>query len=384
MKNKKWIIILLGVIILGIAGYYGYQSMNKPQQGGQGAEVPVTFFKAVQKDTPIIYEFVGDVRPLNEVNINARVSGLIVERYVNGGDSVTEGQPLFKIDPRDYETTVRSAQSQLINAEISYNRSQQDQIRYKQLVAQGAISQQQYDIALASENQALAQVQNQQATLNQAELNLGFTIVRAPMNGKIGVDLVSSGTFATAGQTTLGTISSLNPVQVKFSLNESDYLKFSRSMPGGVDFGSLPVQLLLSDGSQYDQTGKIVEIDRGLNNQTGTLSMKAQFENPKNLLLPSMFARVVLTGETRKDAILIPQRSVFMQLTASFVYVVNSDGKVEARPVTLGPKVGSLIMVDSGIQPGDQVIVDGQGKIRPGAAVSGKEVQEKDLEINSK
>lgn len=384
MKNKKWIMIFVGIIILGIAGYYGYQRMSPKEQAGPGAAIPVTVFKAVQKDTPIIYEFVGDIRPLNEVNINARVSGLIVERYVNGGESVTEGQPLFKIDPRDYETNVRSAQSQVINAEISYNRSQQDQIRYKQLVEQGAISQQQYDIALASENQALAQVRNQQAALTQAELNLGYTVVRAPMNGKIGVDLVSSGTFATAGQTILGTVSSLSPVQVKFSLNESDYLKFSRSVPGGVDFSTLPIRLVLSDGSEYDQVGKIVEIDRGLNNQTGTLSMKAQFENPNNLLLPSMFARVILTGETRKDAILIPQRSVFMQLTASFVYVVNSEGKVEARPVTLGPKVGSLIMVDSGIQPGDQVIVDGQGKIRPGAPVTGKEIQEKDLEINSK
>lgn len=379
MGNKKGLWILIGVVVLGLAGFYGWKHFQKPPAAQQQA-VGVKVFTAVQKDAPITYEFVGDIQAKNEVKITPRVSGLIIERYVNGGDDVTEGQPLFKIDPRDYETSVTSNRSQVLSAEVTYSRAQQDRIRYEQLVKAGAISQQQYDIALASEQEALAQVNNLKGSLTQSELNLGYTVVRAPMSGKIGVDLMSAGTFATSGQTVLATVSSMDPVQVQFSINETDYLKFAR-MGGTTDFSSQPVKMMLSDGSEYPEAGKIVEIDRGLNQQTGTLSMKAQFNNPKNLLLPSMFARVQITGEVQKNAILFPQRSVYMQLTKSFVSVVNEEGKVEARPVTVGAKVGQLIIVESGVKAGDKIIAEGQIKAAPGTPVQMTEIQESDLKI---
>lgn len=381
MGNKKGLWIFIGVVVLGLAGFFGWKYFHKPPAAQQQA-VGVKVFTAVQKDAAITYEFVGDIQAKNEVKITPRVSGLIIERYVNGGDDVTEGQPLFKIDPRDYETSVTSNRSQVLSAEVTYNRAQQDRVRFEQLLKGGAISQQQYDIALASEQEALAQVNNLKGSLTQSELNLGYTVVRAPMSGKIGVDLMSAGTFATSGQTILATVSSMDPVQVQFSINETDYLKFAR-MGGTTDFSSQPVKMMLSDGSEYPELGKIVEIDRGLNQQTGTLSMKAQFNNPKNILLPSMFARVQITGEVRKNAILIPQRAVYMQLTKSFVSVVNEEGKAEARPVTVGAKVGQLIIVESGIKAGDKIITEGQIKATPGTPVQVTEIQESDLKIES-
>ena len=383
MENKKKLIIVIGVIAIAIAGFYLWKNFHKLPMAAPKA-VDVTAFTAVKKDAPIAYEYVGEITALNEVKLNARVSGLIIEKYVNGGDLVQEGQPLFKIDSRDYETGVLSSKSQVINAEVAYNRARQDRVRYETLLAQAAISQQQYDIALASENQAAAQVENAKAGLAQAELNLGYTIVRAPMSGRIGVDMVSAGTYSIAGQTTLASISSLNPVQVLFSINEADYLKFARSASGDAGLYSMPIKLTLTDGSEYPQTGKIVEIDRGLNQQTGTLAMKAKFDNPKNLLIPSMFARIKITGDVQKNAILIPQRSVYMQLTKSFVSVVNKEGKVESRPITPGAKIGSLMIVESGVEAGDIIIVDGQTKAPPGTPVKVTEVQESDLKIESK
>ena len=377
MKNRKWLIAFIGAALLGLTGCSGNQSAPAAQQAPM-----VRVFTAIQKDTPIVYEFVGDIQPLNEARVSPKVSGVIIEKYVNGGEYVVAGQPLFQIDSRDYQTTVTATYSQVVDSEVTHSRMKQDRVRYEQLLAQGAISQQQYDIALASENQSAAQVDARRATLTQAELNLDYTIVRAPMNGKVGVDLASVGTFAVAGQTPVATVSSLDPVQVQFSLSETDYLKFARSAVGA-EMYSMPIRLTLADGSEYPESGKIVEIDRGLNQQTGTLSMKAQFNNPKELLLPSMFARVYLTGGMQKNAILIPQRSVYMQLTKSFVTVVNAEGKAEVRPVTLGTKTGQLIVVESGLQPGDQVMVEGQGKIPPGTPVQMVEIQESDLKIDS-
>lgn len=383
MENKKKIGIAIGVVLIALAGFYGWKSFHKPPTAAPRV-VDVTTFTAVQKDAPITYEYVGEIKAQNEIKLNARVSGLIIEKYVNGGDFVQEGQPLFKIDSRDYETGVLASKSQLINAEVAYNRARQDRVRYETLLAQAAISQQQYDIALASENQAAAQVENARAGLSQSELNLGYTVVRAPMSGRIGVDLVSAGTYSIAGQTTLATVSSLNPVQVLFSITEGDYLKFARSAGGDAGLYSLPIKLTLSDGSEYPAVGKVVEIDRGLNQQTGTLAMKAQFDNSKNLLIPSMFARVKITGEVQKNAILVPQRSIYMQLTKSFVSVVNKEGKVESRAVTLGPKIGQLIIVESGVESGDSIIVDGQAQAAPGSTVKAKEIQESDLKVGEK
>ena len=371
MTSKKWLFLFIGVILAFGVGYLGWQHFWPKAGGPQGGAIPVRVYTATKQDAPIVYEFVGDIRPLNEAQITARATGLIVERYVKGGDYVTEGQPLFKIDGQDYQTKVAGANAELASAEVVYSRAKQDRIRYQQLLAQNAISQQSYDVALATEHQAAAQIESIRSSLSYAQINLEYTIVRAPMSGRLDIEIASAGTNAMSGQTVLAKISSMNPVLVQFSINETDYLKFSKSV-AGFNLAATPAKLLLADGSEYSEVGKITEVNPGLDANTGTLAMKAQFANPKNLLIPSMYSRIQLVGETRKDVIVIPERAVFMQLTKSFVNVVSGEGKVEMRPITLGPKAGNqIVIVEAGLQAGDRVIVEGNIKTTymPGAPV---------------
>ena len=380
MENKKWLKIAGIVVGVALIAFVGWKFFNKPGAAPQAGAVPVKAIAATQADTPIIYEFVGEIRPQNEAQITSRVSGMIIERYVNGGELVTKGQPLFKIDPRDYETSVLAMRSELLSAEIVYTKNRQNRMRYLQLLEGQAIAQKTSDDALALENQSAAQVENVRASLAQQELNLSHTIIRAPMDGRLDVSIVSTGTFATAGQTALATVSTLNPVRVQFSINETDYLQFAKAINMG-NLMELPVDLVLANGATYSERGRIVEINRGLTQQTGTLTMKAQFGNPADLLIPGMFARVQLQGEVRKNAILVPQRAVYMQLTKSFVTVVGADGKAEVRAVTVGPKVGQLFIAESGVEPGDKVVVEGQQKTKQGVPLQVTEIQVSDLKI---
>ena len=196
--------------------------------------------------------------------------------------------------------------------------------------------------------------------------NLDDTMIYAPMSGQLSVDDVAVGTFVSAGQTTLVTIGSSNPIYAQFSISESDYLKFMTVQSMKENQNPIDVTITLSDGKVYPFVGRIVESDRELANNSGTLTIKSMFPNPSGLLLPGMFARVKLSGETRPNAILVPQRSVQQLLGKSFVMVVGKDGKSEARTVQLGDKIGSYYIVESGVTPQDTVIVEGLTNLQEG------------------
>lgn len=195
-----------------------------------------------------------------------------------------------------------------------------------------------------------------------------MTVIYAPMSGQLSVDDVAVGTFAAAGSTNLVTIGTTDPVFVEFSISESEYLKFKniQAMQSGSDKGGIQVSITLSDGTVYPYDGRVVQADRALAQNTGTLMVKALFPNPDGLLLPGMFARVKLTGETVPNAILVPQRAVQQLLGKSFVMVVGSDDKSEARTVTLGQKVGSYYIIKDGLSADDTVIVEGLSNLQEG------------------
>ena len=204
--------------------------------------------------------------------------------------------------------------------------------------------------------------------MQKAQQDLDDTVIYAPMSGQVSVDDVAVGTFATAGNTNLVTIGTVDPVFVQFSISEAEYLKFRniQQMQSGSDNGPLDVTVKLSDGTTYPLDGRIVQADRALAQNTGTLSIKALFPNPNGLLLPGMFARVKLTGETIPNAILVPQRAVQQLLDKTFVMVVGDDGKSEARSVTLGQQVGSYYVVKDGLSANDTVIVEGLSSLTEG------------------
>ena len=338
---------------------------QKQQAAGGAAQVKA--MKVLQQDTPVVSEYAGQIAGKDEVKVQSKVSGRVVEKYFHGGDFVQAGQPLYRIDSRQYESAVLQAQATLAQSQATLANAQTDLGRDQELLASDAISEQQVTTQQANVNAYSAAAAANQALLQKAQQDLSDTVVYAPMSGQVSVDDVAVGTFATAGNTNLVTIGTTDPVFVTFSISETEYLKFRniQQMQSGSGNG-ITVAIKLSDGTTYPLDGRIVQADRALTQNSGTLTVKALFGNPDGLLLPGMFARVKLTGETVPNAILVPQRAVQQLLDKTFVMVVGADGKSEARKIELGQQVGSYYIVKSGLSAEDTVVVEGLSSLTEG------------------
>ena len=367
------------VVVIAMAGCGNRQVTQAPPP------VKVKAMQVIKQDTPVTYEYVGQVIAKNEVQIRAKVSGNIVEKMVNGGDKIAQGQPLFKIDGRQCEAILLESQAQLVQSEVTLTNSHQDAVRYQKLADQQAIAAQVLDTALSTERQNAALVNVNRARVQRAEADLQDTLIVAPFSGRIDVNDLSTGSFVQAGQTTIATLSAIDPIFVQFSMSENEYLQFTH-----LGHGTSPtawgnnLQLMLSDGTQYPLTGHIEQVDRGLAQDTATLTLKAAFVNPEGLLMPGMFARVVAQGDLRRDALLIPQRAVQQLLGKTFVTIVGEDSKAEPRPVKMGPRVGTLWVVEEGLTPADRVIVEGFAKAPSGTPLDVEMMDPSELQIAAK
>ena len=358
------------------------------QQQAQVMKAQVKAMKVIQRDTPLAVEYAGHLVGTEEVKVQAKVNGNVVEKYVVGGQFVQQGQLLYRIDSRQYESAVLRAKADLAQAEAvlaqsvaTYNNSLTDLQRNQKLFEESAIAEQlvttqaakvRADEATCAANEAA--IYACQAALKTAQENLDDTRIYAPMSGQLGVDDVAVGTFVSAGQTNLVTIGAPDPIFAQFSISESDYLHFMTVQNMQSDHNPIDVTITLADGKEYPFQGRIVEIDRELANSTGSLIMKALFPNPSGLLMPGMFARIKLSGEVVPNAILVPQRSVQQLLGKSFVMVVGNENKSEARTVELGEQVGSYFIVTSGINKNDTVVVEGLTNLREGVELDVKTV----------
>ena len=363
-KRKKPIALMLALALAASALLAGCGG-QKQQAAGGAAQVKA--MKVLQQDTPVVSEYAGQIAGKDEVKVQSKVSGRVVEKYFHGGDFVQAGQPLYRIDSRQYESAVLQAQATLAQSQATLANAQTDLGRDQELLASDAISEQQVTTQQANVNAYSAAAAANQALLQKAQQDLSDTVVYAPMSGQVSVDDVAIGTFATAGNTNLVTIGTTDPVFVTFSISETEYLKFRniQQMQNGSGNG-ITVAIKLSDGTTYPLDGRIVQADRALTQNSGTLTVKALFGNPDGLLLPGMFARVKLTGETVPNAILVPQRAVQQLLDKTFVMVVGADGKSEARKIELGQQVGSYYIVKSGLSAEDTVIVEGLSSLTEG------------------
>ena len=364
-KNKKTKALMIGVS-LALSSSLFVAGCGSKQQAAQQQGTQVKAMQVIQQDTPLTSEFAGQIVGKDEVKVQSKVSGRIVEKYVQGGQYVEAGQPLYKIDSRQYESAVLQANATLAQSEANLSNAQEDLARYQQLLGSDAIAQQKVANQQASVNAYNAAAAANAALLRNAQQDLDDTVVYAPISGQLAVDDVAIGTFASAGNTNLVTIGTSDPVYAQFSISETDYLKFANIAAANGNGVSPDVSITLSDGTVYPLDGKIVESDRALSQNTGTLTLKALFGNPDGLLLPGMFARVRLTGEVVPNAILVPQRAVQQLLGKSFVMVVDENGKSEARTVTLGDKVGSYYIVKDGLTAADLVVVEGLSNLREG------------------
>ena len=326
-----------------------------------------------QQTTPLKVDIVAEVKAYREVELRPRVTGLVTKLSFQPGQRVKEGELLMQIDPRPYDEQVTDAQAKLAESEAQLARARQDVARYEPLLPDNAIPRQTYDQAVAQEKSNAAVVTARRASLETAKLSRSYAEVRSPITGRIGLQKVELGALATAGQTVLATVSTLDPMVVYFSVPEIAYLEYARRLAALQKAGKAgtepPVDLILADGSTYRQRGKFDFADRALDASTGTLTVRAVFANPDDLLRPGMNVRVRFVSEVAENAILIPQRAVTEMLGKQFASVVGADNKVEQRPITTGARIGELWLVKSGLKAGEKIVVDGLQKARPGVVV---------------
>ena len=356
----------LGVLVAVVFVLAAMLSGCGNKQAGGARPTAVKAMNVLRQDTPLTHVYAGQIMGTDEVQIRSRVSGNIVEKYIVGGQFVSAGQPLYRIDSRQYESALLQAQAVLAQSEATLNNARMDLGRYQQLYESAAISEQTLSTQQAQVNAYEAAVAANAALVRQAQENLDDTVIYAPMSGQLSVDDVAMGTFVSAGTTTLVSMGTSNPIFAQFSLSENEYLNFVEQAAKTGGIGSVVVELTLSNGSKYPIIGHIVTSDRALAQQTGTLTVKALFDNPDGLLLPGMFARVSLIGDTLPNAILVPERAVQQLLGKSFVMLVGPDNKAVARTITLGDKIGSYYVVKDGLDTSDIVVVEGLTTLQEG------------------
>lgn len=376
MRYKKFAAAVMTAGFLLSGGVFLGGCGSSQQAAGQKQAIKVTTFKPFKSDTPIMREYTGSIMALQEVPVRAKVSGTVMEKYITGGQQVTEGQPLYRLDTRNYNSQLANAQAQAAQAAANYENAATDLARYDQLIAAGAISQKVYDNQKAAADAYKGAMDAAQAQVDIASTNLSDTIVTAPFNGKLSMDDVNIGTFATAGTTALVTISSSDPIYVQFDMSENEYLSLNKDKNGTGRLGDA-LKLRLSDGSIYGETGKIVQVNPNLSG--GQLSMKAAFPNPDNLLVPGMYAAVVSDNEIAKGSLLIPTKALVQLLNKDIVDVVV-DGKITQKAVKTGGTYGIYTIIESGLDENDVIVVDGQNKVQVGQAVAPEETTKEKLE----
>ncbi len=340
----------------------------------------VKAMKVLTTDAPITFSYSGQVIDRDEITVQSKVSGSVVEKYVKGGQDVVEGQALFKIDDRQYQSAVLQAEANLAKSKTALAKERVDLQRDEELWQANAVSEQTLtDQRIAVKSQE-AEVAANEALLQKAKDDLADTIVYAPMSGRLGIDDVTVGTLSTAGSTSLATIGVVDPVYVQFAVSEQEYLRLSREeeRPNS----SFKISLTLADGSIYPYHGEFAEYDRTLGNETGTLIIRTIFKNPEALLVPGMYARVEIEGLKIPNALLVPERALQQLLGETLVIVAQSDNKSAVRKIQLGEKIGSYYVVKSGLKADDWVIVEGLTNLRDGMPLEVTQVTAKDMDFS--
>jgi membrane fusion protein (multidrug efflux system) len=334
--------------------------------------VPVVEVVGVaQRDVPIYLEWIGSLDGNVNAVIRPQVTGYLVKQNYREGDLVKQGQPLFEIDPRTFESAVEEAKGLRAQQAARFETTKANLDRIKPLAALNAVSQKDLDDATGAHLSAKAQLEAAEASLKTAKLNLGFTKITSPVSGIAGIAKAQIGDLLSPSMPTeLTTVSTVDPVKVYFNISEREYLKGANAaLAAGSKPERVPLELFLVDGSLYPHAGKVAVLNRQVDVSTGTFKVAALFPNPDNLLRPGQYGKVRATMSVDKGALLVPQRAVTEVQGKYLVAVVGADNKVDIRPVTVGERVGTEWVIAKGLQPGEQVIAEGTQKVRPGATV---------------
>ena len=363
--------------LLGGCGGGTGSTADKPGGGPGGAPPPpqviLDFVRAAA--TPNVLVFPGRVQAVRTAEVRARVTGIVEHRLYEEGSDVRAGQLLYRIDPLPLKATLAAATGALGRARAVALNAQQDVTRFRPLVAENAISRQEYDAAVARLAQAEADVRSAAAQGEQARLNLGYATVTAPIAGRAGRSLVTEGALASStAATLLTTIDQLDPIYVNFSQSNAELLALRRRIDRGdlrsAGLAKTRVTLLLEDGTPYEYPGRLNFLDLSVDPTTGGVSLRAQFPNPRRLLLPGEFVRARMEAGITSDAITVPQSAVVLKPEGASVLMLGAGNKVVVRAVTLGPLIGDRWVVAGGLATGERIIVVGLQKARPGTVVA--------------
>jgi membrane fusion protein (multidrug efflux system) len=343
------------------------------QHGGGMPPPAVTVMTTEAKEVPVTYEYTGQTSGYREVEVRARVTGILVRRNYKEGAVVRRGETMFTIDQAPFQVAVARAEADLGVAQARLEQARRDVARLKPVLEAKAVSQKELDDAMSGVRVSEAEAKSLQARLNEAKLNLGYTRVEAPITGVTSRAAISEGTLVSGPNVLLTTVTQTEPMYVIFGIPDREALAIRRrveegrlKLPGGNRFRTT---IKLSDGTAYNRTGTLDFTDVRVNAQTGTTEARAEFDNRQGVLRAGEFVRIALEGAVRPSAIVVPQRAVLEGPKEKFVYVVNAESKVEQRPVQVGEWAGNGWIVESGLQPGERVILDGVMKIGPGAPV---------------
>lgn len=353
---------------------------EKAQAGAGPRSMEVGILNVVAQPQVIQVELPGRSKAFLEAEVRPQVSGIITKRSFVEGGNVKQGESLYQIDSATYKAALVSANADLARANAGLASAKAKAARYQQLVKTNAISKQEFDEAEAAYKEALANVTVAEAAINTAKINLQYTEVLAPISGRIGKSSVTAGALVTANQSqTLATIQQLDPINVDIAQSSAQLLRLKAKLKQGKLQASenADVQLLLEDGTQYSHLGKLQFAEVSVDENTGSVILRAEFPNPEGILLPGMYVRAMLNAGTDPQAILVPQKAITRNSKGQAVaMVVNDQGLVELKIVTTAEVIDNQWRVTSGLAVGDKLIVEGLQKIRPGAPVTTKVISE--------
>jgi RND family efflux transporter MFP subunit len=373
-KQNSWSLHIwtTGAALLALTGSLGGCARRIASASAPPPNVEVA--SVIQRDVPIEGEWVGSLEGYVNAQISPHVSGYLIRQNYQEGGLVRKDQVLFEIDPRPFQAALDQAKGQLAQAEAQKANAELNVKRDVPEAQAHAIPQAQLDTDTQALLGAKAAVKADQAAVEQAELNLGYAKVLSLIDGIAGVNTVQVGNLV-GPSTVLTAVSQVNPIKVYFPISEQEYLRMADGRgPGSVDFmthaSHIPLKLTLADGSIYPHPGKIIFADRQVNVQTGTIQIVGEFPNSRSLLRPGQYARIQAPTGSVTAALLVPQAAVNQQQGTYQVTVIASDNRAQLRTVEVGPKVGTLWVITSGLKPGERVVVVGTDKVKEGGLVN--------------
>ena len=370
-RRRGWLVVLLGLLLIGGVGYWIYQrpaptTVERARRGGQTP--PVTTVAVQNGDINVTINALGTVTSLATVTVRSQISGQIMRIAFTEGQLVNKGDLLVEIDSRPYQLALAQAEGALKQHQAMLQAAQLDLERYQNLVKTNAIPRQQLDAQVATVQQDQGLIIADQAQIDTAKLNIAYAHIVAPVSGRVGLRQVDQGNYVTANDANgLVVITQLTPISVLFTTAEDNLPPIQKRMQGGA---VLPVTAFNRNGTQKLATGQLLAFDSQIDTTTGTVKLRAQFDNQDSALFPNQFVNVQLLVDTLRDTAVVPTSAVQRGAPGTFVYVVGDDGKVSVRKVVLGPVDGERVAIKSGLKTGERVVTDGADKLRDGIDVT--------------